>query len=90
MANTTGMSQSLWNRAGSFDDEMLAVMNHFYCLNPFRAGQGLSTFRTGKFNSIFRSQSLSSRAGSFDGANTYKLFENEVSQSLSSRAGSFD
>ena len=37
------MSQSLWNRAGSFDDFTLDKIKRVKSLNPFGTGQGLST-----------------------------------------------
>ena len=37
------MSQSLWNRAGSFDFIKKWKLKQKHCLNPFGTGQGLST-----------------------------------------------
>ena len=37
------MSQSLWNRAMSFDAEECVRHDHPFCLNPFGTGQCLST-----------------------------------------------
>ena len=39
----TATSQSLWSRAGSFDATGVASSVDSACLNPFGAGQGLST-----------------------------------------------
>ena len=36
-------SQSLWNRAGSFDFSVLITVRKIQRLNPFGTGQGLST-----------------------------------------------
>ena len=61
------------------------------CLNPFRAGRCLSTFsdeRICAWND--KSQSLSSRAMSFDANGALVSSFTSVSQSLSSRAMSFD
>ena len=38
-----GLSQSLWNRAGSFDGDSSNWLKRQSCLNPFGTGQGLST-----------------------------------------------
>ena len=39
------MFQSLWSRAGSFDQTVLSKFHKFNSFNPFGAGQGLSTLR---------------------------------------------
>ena len=59
-------------------------------LNPFRAGQCLSTNdNRSLLTKIAESQSLSSRAMSFD-VGTLAIAEEAMSQSLSFRAMSFD
>ena len=66
-------------------------MRDFKGLNPFRAGRCLSTESAIQgLVSLGRSQSLSSRAMSFDHLKTDKFKPLGMSQSLSSRAMSFD
>ena len=59
-------------------------------LNPFRAGRCLSTHYRKTFRKQNRSQSLSSRAMSFDVVSLGSTIGDASSQSLSSRAMSFD
>ncbi|ERH28346.1 hypothetical protein HMPREF9065_00616 [Aggregatibacter sp. oral taxon 458 str. W10330] len=39
-------SQSLWNRAGSFDEKLKALDELLGSLNPFGTGRGLSTSKS--------------------------------------------
>ena len=60
------------------------------CLNPFRAGRCLSTLKLVLLRRLLMSQSLSSRAMSFDVYKCDRCDGSTWSQSLSSRAMSFD
>ena len=46
--NEERSSQSLWNRAMSFDPAILFILRLALCLNPFGTGQCLSTYRLGQ------------------------------------------
>ena len=61
-----GESQSLWNRAMSFDYVRFICGRHDTGLNPFGTGQCLSTKMDSLLSKGFRSQSLWNRAMSFD------------------------
>ena len=74
----------------SFDKKKKHYAKSAVSLNPFRAGRFLSTESKGLNYSVGLSQSLSSRAMSFDNNFLKDLAEEELSQSLSSRAMSFD
>ena len=61
------MFQSLSIRAMSFDFMEIYICLFVHCLNPFRAGRCLSTIMENfDLNDFLESQSLSSRAMSFD------------------------
>ena len=60
-------SQSLWNRAESFDRIRNENKRKNNSLNPFGTGQSLSTGNISLWAIFPLSQSLWNRAGSFDG-----------------------
>ena len=60
------MSQSLWNRAVSFDFVWMDIFYKNVSLNPFGTGQCLSTVYLDGYGNFKRSQSLWNRAVSFD------------------------
>ena len=75
---TLRKSQSLWNRAGSFD---LLTGNHSRLhqrLNPFGTGRGLSTLEISFNPNSTRFQSLWSRAGSFDNNKFREVAKNSI------------
>ena len=85
-----GTSQSLWNRAMSFDYLCLHSPVSMR-LNPFGTGQCLSTSeRPGIFIRLLKSQSLWNRAMSFDYLPDNMKEPIIKSQSLWNRAMSFD
>ena len=84
-------SQSLWNRAVSFDERTLEDYLYLNRLNPFGTGQCLST----NIKNLPRvtnamSQSLWNRAVSFDEGEFGVQLRHVASQSLWNRAVSFD
>ena len=76
----------------SFDIKIIGKLKEIIdSLNPFRAGRCLSTnMNSENFDLYELSQSLSSRAMSFDEEINKVISDVEKSQSLSSRAMSFD
>ena len=74
----------------SFDVKQIYLKKQSTGLNPFRAGRCLSTERQAVEQQRVMSQSLSSRAMSFDFCSEKKTEIMNKSQSLSSRAMSFD
>ena len=76
----------------SFDIKIIGKLKEIIdSLNPFRAGRCLSTnMNSENFDLYELSQSLSSRAMSFDSFIIIITMEIQSSQSLSSRAMSFD
>ena len=63
------LSQSLWNRAMSFDEDRQRKSGNSRSLNPFGTGQCLSTIGDLISPARARSQSLWNRAMSFDAIN---------------------
>ena len=59
-------SQSLWNRAMSFDKSAVKIEQKRPGLNPFGTGQCLSTPQSRSQDCVTSSQSLWNRAMSFD------------------------
>ena len=83
-------SQSLWNRAGSFDIEKETIARMISVSIPLEQGRVFRLQHTRRNHEKLLSQSLWNRAGSFDTLNAEEEPEHQLSQSLWNRAGSFD
>ena len=76
-------SQSLSSRAMSFDMVRVKTQLSVLCLNPFRAGQCLSTNGSRVVSQLSKaSQSLSNRAMSFDNKMRYAIINKKYGVSI--------
>ena len=85
------MSQSLWNRAVSYDKISSSELFNVVSLNPFGTGQCLTTYMAPLEKALkARSQSLWNRAVSYDKDQIVGWLMLGMSQSLWNRAVSYD